>query len=43
MKKIGIILASLILVVIMLSSCETQHKCDAYSSRHRDKVDSMRY
>ena len=43
MKKIGIIIASLILVVIMLSSCATQHKCDAYSSRHRDKVDNMRY
>jgi len=43
MKKIGIIIASLILVVIMLSSCATHHKCDAYSSRHRDKQDNMRY
>jgi outer membrane murein-binding lipoprotein Lpp len=43
MKKIGIILAALVIIVILFSACAAQHKCDAYSSVHRDKVEKAPY
>jgi hypothetical protein len=42
MKKIGIILAALVIMVVLFS-CAAQHKCDAYSSVHRDKVEKLPY
>ncbi|MFZ4399006.1 MAG: hypothetical protein ACOYO1_03140 [Bacteroidales bacterium] len=43
MKKLGILLISFVTAVILLSSCAAQHKCDAYSSTHRDKVEKVNY
>lgn len=43
MKKLGILVASFFIAVILLSSCGAQHKCDAYSSIHRDKTENVRY
>lgn len=43
MKKLGILLVSFIIAVILFSSCAAQHKCDAYSSVHRDKVEKVGY
>ncbi len=43
MKKIGILLASFVIAVILFSSCASQRKCDAYSSVHRDKVEKIGY
>ncbi len=43
MKKLGIIFATIVIAVILFSSCGAQHKCDAYSSIHRDKTETVRY
>ncbi|MEI6696250.1 MAG: hypothetical protein WCO13_09285 [Bacteroidota bacterium] len=43
MKKLGILLVSFVIAVVIFSSCAAHHKCDAYSSVHRDKVEKVGY
>lgn len=43
MKKTGVLIVSIVIAVVLLSSCGAQHKCDAYSSKNRDKTETVRY
>jgi hypothetical protein len=43
MKNLAILFVSIIITVVLLSSCGAHRKCDAYSSIHRDKTENVRY
>ncbi len=43
MKKFGIFLAAIVITVVLFASCTAHRKCDAYSSIHRDKTETVRY
>jgi len=43
MKRIAVTIVSIVVLVILAYSCTSHQKCDAYGSKNRDKVETVRY
>ncbi len=43
MKRVAIAIVSIVVLMIIAYSCTSHQKCDAYSSKNRDKVETVRY